>query len=110
MMLLLEQMNENCSIISILLFSLLLSVFSIDVATECNGFNREENKIQSIPENFNHDGKYFPSSIRAWSGRFQILQAAASVEFYDGFEAKPPCVVNRKAYNLSNKIPQDMVL
>ncbi|XP_058751329.1 uncharacterized protein LOC131624402 isoform X2 [Vicia villosa] len=83
-----------------------LPVAVSDAATECNGFNREENKIQSIPENFNRDRKYFPSSIRAWSGRFQILQAAASVEFYDGFEAKPPCVVNRKAYNLSSKIPQ----
>ncbi|CAI8596234.1 unnamed protein product [Vicia faba] len=81
-----------------------------DAVAECNVFNREESKIQSIPENINHDRKYFPSSIRAWSGQFQILQASASVEFYDGFEAKPPCVVNRKAYNLSNKIPSVLKL
>ncbi|XP_050881971.1 uncharacterized protein LOC127085498 [Lathyrus oleraceus] len=87
-----------------------LPVAASDAVAECNGFNREESKIQSIHENFIHDRKYFPSSIRAWSGQFQILQSSASVEFYDGFEAKPPCVVNRKAYNLSNKIPSVLQL
>jgi len=44
------------------------------------------------------------------SGQFQILQEAASGEIYDGFEAQPPCAVNRKAYNLSSKIPSVLQL
>lgn len=77
---------------------------------ECNKINLEKSNIQSIHENFHHDYKYLPSSVSAWSGQFQILQAALSGEFYDGFEAQPPCIIHRKAYELSNKMPSVLQL
>ncbi|GAU24230.1 hypothetical protein TSUD_23670 [Trifolium subterraneum] len=66
--------------------------------------------IPDSHENFYHNLKYLPSAIRAWSGQFQIFQGDAFGEFYDVFEAQPPCIVNRKAYNLSNKIPSVLQL
>lgn len=43
-------------------------------------------------------------------GQFKILQAAASGEFYDVFEAYPPCYVSRNAYKLSNGMPSVLQL
>lgn len=43
-------------------------------------------------------------------GQIQILQTAASGETYDGFEAQPPCVVKRKAYEFSREMPSVLQL
>ncbi|CAJ2639267.1 uncharacterized protein LOC123917495 [Trifolium pratense] len=81
-----------------------------DAVAESNIFNTEKSKNQSIYEDVHRDFKYLPSSIHAWSGKFQILQKDASGEFYDGFEAKPPCIVHRKAYLFSKKMPSVLQL
>ncbi|GAU12729.1 hypothetical protein TSUD_122210 [Trifolium subterraneum] len=81
-----------------------------DAVAESNRFNTEGSKNKNIYEDVHRDFKYLPSSIHAWSGQFQILQKAASGEFYDGFEAQPPCIVHRKAYILSNKMPSVLQL
>lgn len=43
-------------------------------------------------------------------GQFQILQTAVSSEFYDGLEAQPPCIVNKKAYKFSTEMPSVLQL
>ncbi|PNX75144.1 hypothetical protein L195_g031075, partial [Trifolium pratense] len=63
-----------------------------------------------IPEIFYQNFRYLPAEIRAWSGQFQILQGDASGEFYDGFVAQPPCIVSRKAYIFSKKLPSVLQL
>ncbi|XP_023520146.1 uncharacterized protein LOC111783448 isoform X2 [Cucurbita pepo subsp. pepo] len=46
-----------------------------------------------------------PSLHASWKGGFQFIDARMGGEFYDGFLAKPPCVVHGRAYELSRKIP-----
>lgn len=79
---------------------------------ECNQSNTEKCDIKSIQENLvlNPHRKFLPCSIPAWRGQFQILQTAASSEFYDGFEAQPPCIVNWKAYKFSREMPSILQL
>ena len=43
-------------------------------------------------------------------GQIQILQTAASRIIYDGFEAQPPCIVNKKAYKFSREMPSVLQL
>ncbi|KAG5148948.1 hypothetical protein JHK82_015829 [Glycine max] len=74
-------------------------------AAECNKSNIEKSGLQSVQENLNLHCKFLPSSFPAWRGQFQILQTAASSEFYDGLEAQPPCIVNKKAYKFSTEMP-----
>ncbi|KAK8465857.1 hypothetical protein PHAVU_009G191900 [Phaseolus vulgaris] len=72
---------------------------------ECNRSNMEKNDPQSIQKNLNLYRKFLPSSIHAWRGQIQILQTASSWILYDGFEAQPPCIVNKKAYKFSREMP-----
>ncbi|XP_027902752.1 uncharacterized protein LOC114162934 isoform X3 [Vigna unguiculata] len=65
---------------------------------------------QSIQQNLDLYRKFLPSSIHAWRGQIQILQAAASSIIYDGFEAQTPCMVNKKAYKLSREMPSVLQL
>ncbi|XP_023001152.1 uncharacterized protein LOC111495374 isoform X4 [Cucurbita maxima] len=46
-----------------------------------------------------------PSLHASWKGGFQFIDTRMGGEFYDGFLAKPPCVVHGRAYELSRKIP-----
>ncbi|TKY73311.1 hypothetical protein E2542_SST02063 [Spatholobus suberectus] len=77
---------------------------------ECNQSNTKKSDLKSIQENLNLHCKFLPSSIPAWRGQFQILLTAASSKFYDGFEAQPPCTVNRKAYKFSREMPSVLQL
>ncbi|XP_057440018.1 uncharacterized protein LOC130731825 [Lotus japonicus] len=72
--------------------------------------NIGKSDILSIQENFNLHYKSLPSLSPTWRGQFKILQAAASGEFYDVFEAYPPCYVSRNAYKLSNGMPSVLQL
>ncbi|RDX80489.1 hypothetical protein CR513_38950, partial [Mucuna pruriens] len=75
-----------------------------------NKCNIEKSDLRSIQENSNLLRKFLPSSIAAWRGQFQILQTAGSSRSYDGFEAQPPCIVNRKAYKFSTQMPSVLQL
>ncbi|BAT79690.1 hypothetical protein VIGAN_02261100 [Vigna angularis var. angularis] len=81
---------------------------------ECNRSNMEKSDPQSIQKNLNLYREFLPSSIHAWRpfcrGQIQILQTAASSIIYDGFEAQPPCIVNKKAYKLSREMPSVLQL
>ncbi|KAL5191509.1 hypothetical protein HKD37_04G010778 [Glycine soja] len=77
---------------------------------ECNKSNIEKSDLRSVQENLNLHCKFLPSSFPAWRGQFQILQTAVSSEFYDGLEAKPPCIVNKKAYKFSTEMPSVLQL
>ncbi|TKY73310.1 hypothetical protein E2542_SST02062 [Spatholobus suberectus] len=91
--------------------SLIVSSGGIPCAdAQCNQSNIEKSDLQSIQEDLNFHRKFLPSSIPTWRGQFQILQTAASSEFYDGFEALPPCIVNRKAYKFSTQMPSVLQL
>ncbi|KAL4012730.1 hypothetical protein IC575_029844 [Cucumis melo] len=48
---------------------------------------------------------YFPSLHASWKGGFHFVGTRMAGEFYDGFLAKPPCVVYGRVYELSRKIP-----
>ncbi|KAG4392532.1 hypothetical protein GLYMA_04G163100v4 [Glycine max] len=77
---------------------------------ECNKSNIEKSDLRSVQENLNLHCKFLPSSFPAWRGQFQILQTAVSSEFYDGLEAQPPCIVNKKAYKFSTEMPSVLQL
>ncbi|RDY05096.1 hypothetical protein CR513_11091, partial [Mucuna pruriens] len=77
---------------------------------ECNQSHVEESDLQSIQENIDLHRKFLPSSIPTWRGQFQILQTAASSEFSDGFEALPPCIINKKAYKFTSQMPSVLQL
>ncbi|KHN17818.1 hypothetical protein glysoja_029126 [Glycine soja] len=79
-------------------------------AAESNQFNIDKGNRQRIQKNLNLHRKFLPSSIPSWRGQIQILQTAASGETYDGFEAQPPCVVKRKAYEFSREMPSVLQL
>ncbi|KAG4390011.1 hypothetical protein AAZX31_06G192800 [Glycine max] len=79
-------------------------------AAESNQFNIDKSNRQRIQKNLNLHRKFLPSSIPSWRGQIQILQTAASGETYDGFEAQPPCVVKRKAYEFSREMPSVLQL
>ncbi|XP_038895193.1 uncharacterized protein LOC120083490 isoform X2 [Benincasa hispida] len=48
---------------------------------------------------------YLPSLHASWKGGFQFVDTHMAGEFYDGFLAKPPCVVCGRVYELTRKIP-----
>lgn len=48
---------------------------------------------------------YYFQKFLFFRGGFRFVDALMDSEFYDGFLAKPPCVVHRKAYELSRTIP-----
>ncbi|XP_020236393.1 uncharacterized protein LOC109815968 isoform X2 [Cajanus cajan] len=79
------------------------------VDAECNKSNTEKIDPKSVKEILNLDHKFLPS-YPTWKGQFQILQTAASGEVFDGFEARPPCIVNRKAYEFSKEMPSVLQL
>ncbi|KAK7411344.1 hypothetical protein VNO78_02777 [Psophocarpus tetragonolobus] len=70
----------------------------LSVDAEWNRSNIEKSDLQSI--HVYH--KFLPSSIYAWRGQIQILQ---TIKIYDGFEAQPPCIINKKAYKFSREMP-----
>ncbi|KAL2340702.1 hypothetical protein Fmac_008642 [Flemingia macrophylla] len=81
---------------------------------ECIWSNTEKIDLKSSQEQekVNIHRNFLPSSILAWKGQFQIPQTASSCEFHDGFEvqAQSPCIVSRKAYNFSKKMPSVLQL
>ncbi|XP_057988379.1 uncharacterized protein LOC110636243 isoform X1 [Hevea brasiliensis] len=48
---------------------------------------------------------YFPALRATWKGGFKFFDTTKPGKFYGGFQAQPPCIVNRKAYNLSQTMP-----
>ncbi|KAL2340699.1 hypothetical protein Fmac_008639 [Flemingia macrophylla] len=71
---------------------------------ECNQPNAERNDLKSVEEISNLDHKFLPS-YPTWKGQLQFIQFAAS-----RFEARPPCIVNRKAYIFSKEMPSVLQL
>ncbi|KAK7411345.1 hypothetical protein VNO78_02778 [Psophocarpus tetragonolobus] len=69
---------------------------------ECNKSNIEKGDLWNLQENLNFHKNFLPSSIPTWRGQIQILQ---TIEIYDGFEAQPPCIINKKAYKFSREMP-----
>ncbi|KAJ1402793.1 Zinc finger, FYVE/PHD-type [Sesbania bispinosa] len=82
----------------------------LGVVAESNKSNIGKSNLQSIQKNLHRRHKYLPSSIPSWRGRFQILQATASGEFYAEFEARSPCIVNTNAHNFSTTMPSVLQL
>uniref|UniRef100_A0A251L3V6 AIPP2-like SPOC-like domain-containing protein n=1 Tax=Manihot esculenta TaxID=3983 RepID=A0A251L3V6_MANES len=48
---------------------------------------------------------YFPSLCATWKGGFKFFDTTAPGKYYGGFQAQPPCIVNRKAYDFSQTMP-----
>ncbi|KAK7354229.1 hypothetical protein VNO80_19688 [Phaseolus coccineus] len=69
-----------------------------------------EKHDQSIQQSLNLDCKFLPCSFATWRGQFQIIHTAGLSTFYDGFEAQPPFIVNRKAYTCSREMPSVLKL
>ncbi|XP_039026256.1 uncharacterized protein LOC120159764 [Hibiscus syriacus] len=46
-----------------------------------------------------------PSLYATWMGGFKFPNTTAPGEYFGGFQARPPCRVHRKAYELSKKMP-----
>ncbi|KAJ1407499.1 Zinc finger, RING/FYVE/PHD-type, partial [Sesbania bispinosa] len=82
----------------------------LGVVAERNKSNIGKSNLQSIQKNLHRRHKYLPSSIPSWRGRFQILLATASGEFYAEFEARSPCIVNTNAHNFSTTMPSVLQL
>ncbi|CAJ1975421.1 unnamed protein product [Sphenostylis stenocarpa] len=80
------------------------SLFQGSVPSDDGKFIMEKDP-QSNQKNLNLYRKFLPSSIHAWRGQIQILLTAQSSITFDGFEAQPPCIVNRKAYKFSREMP-----
>lgn len=53
-------------------------------------------------QNF-HYFLYFPSLFER--GGFKFFDTTAPGKYYGGFQAQPPCIVNRKAYDFSQTMP-----
>ncbi|XP_068482514.1 PHD finger-containing protein 6-like [Phaseolus vulgaris] len=76
---------------------------------DCNQSDIEKHD-QSIQQSLNLDCKFLPCSIATWRGQFQIIHTAGLSTFYDGFEAQPPFIVNRKAFAFSREMPSVLKL
>ncbi|KAL9314268.1 hypothetical protein ACSQ67_019720 [Phaseolus vulgaris] len=94
-------------------FALFLSLSSLGgtpfANADCNQSNIEKHD-QSIQQSLNLDCKFLPCSIATWRGQFQIIHTAGLSTFYDGFEAQPPFIVNRKAFAFSREMPSVLKL
>ncbi|XP_020537429.1 uncharacterized protein LOC105640619 isoform X2 [Jatropha curcas] len=47
----------------------------------------------------------FPALCTTWKGGFTFFDTTTPGKFYGGFNAQPPCRVNRKAYEFSRTMP-----
>ncbi|KAK9933131.1 hypothetical protein M0R45_020339 [Rubus argutus] len=74
-------------------------------ATEHNHSDDEERDLLNMFPSLHLYRSSLPALHATWKGGFIIFDAETPAEFVGGFQARAPCTVHCKAYELSHKMP-----